>query len=508
MTKKRTAKKKQKEPRKGSARRLMLLLLHHRQGWREQGEFAQAAGFWPSQVSMWQRGERDLPREELGQAAERTGFPGFLVEPALRALRSFLAAGAGRSRAGRVVHDVAAAELLALTREGIDIVLDPRGAAAEARPAGPPRAEDREEAAALWAHLEPLSPKLRRLVVEEGEEYWAWALCEKVAAESIAAAGNTPGEALELARLALLIAERVPGEQTWRWRLEGYALAPVANGLRATSDLPAAGETFARARKLWEKGAPGDPGLLDEAIFLRLEASLRRAQRRFPEALQLVDDALAVADGAVRARLLYTKARVLEALDDLEGSIAILQEAAPLIDEAQEPRLALGVRFQLLHTLCLQDRAAEAAPGLGEVSLLAERLGGTLDRTRCEWLRGKVAAGLGRKDEAQAAFEQVRREFAKPETAYDCALVSMDLALVLLEEGRTGAVRTLAVEMLQTFKALGIHREALAALDLFCQAARQETATAELARRVARFLYRAQHDPELRFEADEEAGAS
>jgi len=44
-----------------------------------------------------------------------------------------------------------------------------------------------------------------------------------------------------------------------------------------------------------------------------------------------------------------------------------------------------------------------------------------------------------------------------------------------------------------------VHREALAALRLFCEAAQQEAATVELVRRVERFLRRAQLDPELRF---------
>ena|ERR1700681_1930628 len=43
-------------------------------------------------------------------------------------------------------------------------------------------------------------------------------------------------------------------------------------------------------------------------------------------------------------------------------------------------------------------------------------------------------------------------------------------------------------------------REALAALQIFCDAAKRETATVEMTRQVVKFLYRAQHDPEMRFE--------
>ncbi len=131
---------------------------------------------------------------------------------------------------------------------------------------------------------------------------------------------------------------------------------------------------------------------------------------------------------------------------------------------------------------------------------LAERLGEELDLTRVAWLEGKAAAGLGRPAEAQAAFERARRVFRQRELAYDYAQVSLELAELLLEQGRAAEVSTLAEEMLWIFRAQGVAREALAALRLFCNAARREAATAELARRVVHYLYRAQHDPELPFE--------
>jgi hypothetical protein len=64
-------------------------------------------------------------------------------------------------------------------------------------------------------------------------------------------------------------------------------------------------------------------------------------------------------------------------------------------------------------------------------------------------------------------------------------------------------VRILASQMSWIFSSQGVQREALAALKLFCDAAREETATVDLARRVIRFLHRSQHDPELKFEEAE-----
>lgn len=54
-------------------------------------------------------------------------------------------------------------------------------------------------------------------------------------------------------------------------------------------------------------------------------------------------------------------------------------------------------------------------------------------------------------------------------------------------------MRKLAVAMGWIFKAKGISREALLALKLFCDAARQETATVELSRRAITEIEKERH---------------
>ena len=54
--------------------------------------------------------------------------------------------------------------------------------------------------------------------------------------------------------------------------------------------------------------------------------------------------------------------------------------------------------------------------------------------------------------------------------------------------------------MVWIFKSQGIPKEALEALALFCHAAKAEQAKLNWARRLVKFLYRAQSNPGLRFE--------
>ncbi|HSK75316.1 MAG TPA: helix-turn-helix transcriptional regulator [Thermoanaerobaculia bacterium] len=483
---------------------LVLAFLRAGQGWK-QAELAEAAGFAPRLVNDYERGRKPLYRDRLATLVTVLGLPSEAIDDTLDLLEKTRAASrmqrdpAGASEKVRRRIDALAAEAGRAMSDGFRSFLTLLTAESQALQA-------RQQAEALWARLAARSAEERRALVDHPKAgFRSWALCERVAAESIAAAPNHPRKARELAELALRIAEAAPGPGPWRDRLQGYAWAFVGNARRACNDLPGAEKAMAKARKLWEAGAPGDPGHLGKAWVPWMDAALRRDQRLFPEALKRIDEALTLDGDELRAKILITKSGILEALGDAEGSTAVLREAAPLIDGRLDPRLALVVRFNLLVDLCRLGRAAEAEPGLPIVRRLAEKRGEELDLLRVVWLEGNVLAGLGRTTEAEAAFQQVRRAFTARGLADDCALVSLELALLLLEQGRAAEVRALAQEMLWIFQAQGVHRETLAALRLFCDTARRKEATAELIRRVISYLYRAQHDPELPFEDGAEA---
>ena len=131
---------------------------------------------------------------------------------------------------------------------------------------------------------------------------------------------------------------------------------------------------------------------------------------------------------------------------------------------------------------------------------LAVELGNGLDLLRCRWLQGRVSAGLGKLEEAVAELEHVAGELVALAIAFDAARACLDLAQLYLRQGGTAEVKRLSGQMVAVFKAQRVHREALAAVILFQEAAEQERATAELARRLSDYLRRAQHAPGLRFE--------
>jgi transcriptional regulator with XRE-family HTH domain len=474
---------------------LALAFLRLAQGW-SQRDLGEAAGISPNLLSDYERGRKPLSRPRLERLVATMGLAAGTIDTALKFLREVRAASAGPgspSDEQRRRIEAVAVEL------GSGLENFARQTITRFVAAG--RAErEREQAATLWESLRKRKPAERRRLVEEKPELRNWALCELICRASEEAARDSAARAVELAELALRIAELMPTAEAWRSRLQGYAWAFLGNARRVGSDLPGAEEAFRRAGKLWKVGADVPSGLLDEVRLLDLQASLRRDQGRFAEALELLDRALVVDRGESTRRLLLKRSTVLLASGDFEKAVETLRRTAPLVNAVNEPQLLLVLQFNLAVTLWFLSRYGEVGWLLPELRKLAAEVGNELDLVRLRWLEGRIAAGFGRRDEALVALSRVREEFASRGIAYDVALVSLELARLHLEEGRTAEVRSLARQMMWIFSAQGVPEGVLAALKIFCEAAERDAVTLDLARRLAEYLFRAQNNPNLRLE--------
>jgi tetratricopeptide (TPR) repeat protein len=486
---------------------LALTLLRAARGW-TQGDLAAAAGTVAGVISGYEKGTRQgLDRERLEELAAAMSFDGAAIDLALAAIGGIQPA-AGQASPEPEAQEAPAAGAAAEGRRvrelalRLGLLMAEHGEALLRKVARARRAEAvRREAARLWEELARATPGERRLRIERSPELQTAAICERLCVESEKAAPDDAARALELAGLARRVAELAPGERGEREALLGCAMAFVANARRVGADLEGAEAAFGEALKLWRGGSPADDsGFLAEWRMLDLEASLRRDQRRFDAAAELLDRARELAPEESVGHILLNRAFALEQAGEVEAAIATLREAATLLDGADDPRLSCVLSFNLVANFCHLGQFEEAEALLGEVGDTALELGNELDLLRVLWLSGRVAAGRGRTQEARVALGRARREFAARGDGYDAAFVSLELAIVELEQGRTGAVRALAEEMLPIFERLGFQREALAALRVFCAAARAGTATADLPRRLLSFLERARRDPQLRFE--------
>lgn len=466
---------------------------------RSQKEVAAAAGISAKRLSQHLTRDTEIRDEAYERllaaiAAPPGAVP--IVTACLEALEA-LTRDDGLTPEERAEREEGVATVARFTREALTkIILLSR----EEPPAEYPEASqarlDRERAEELWERLKEAPEKTREDVVRVAREFQRWALCERVCAESVTEASRDLQRSAALARLAQEIAERVPGPHGWRDRVRGYATAHVANILRVSGDLKGAEAAFVTAKHLWHAGS--DPkAVLDPGRLPDLEASLRRGQRRFAEALALLEEALAI--GRCPARVMVKKGFTLEVMGEYERAIETLSQAVPLVELQGDRRLRNILHCNLGFALCHTGRFAEVAELASEVRTCAAEMGDEILVLRGLWLQGRVAAGIGQPSEALYLLGQARREFALRGMDYDVALALLEEAALLLDEGRTEEVRLLAEQSKSVFESKGVHREALAALRLFRQAVERQEATAELARRVLRYLFLARHDQGLRF---------
>src|SRR5262249_29690509 len=161
------------------------------------------------------------------------------------------------------------------------------------------------------------------------------------------------------------------------------------------------------------------------------------------------------------------KATVLLHAGDAKGSMALLRRALELIDPHEDPRWFLIVRHNLILALVEDDQPREAFALLFHTRPLYLKMGDRMHLLRLRWVEGRVAQGLERLAQAEAAFREVRDAFVELGLRYDAAAASLDLASVLARQGRTRQMRELAQEVLVLFESGQIHREAMAALLVF-----------------------------------------
>lgn len=463
-----------------------------------QEELAERSGVDASAICRHETGKVVAKRRTLEKLAAGLRLPFALVESTLRPLaRTVVALLSGRGPWRKIPEQDQPAELAgrhaALLQASLTAFLVERGLpAAEParavplwrRPALPEAIEE------LFRELAALPEDERLSAVDTNPAFQAWGLCPRLCDESERAAAEDPEAALTWVELALRVAELVPGPAEWRGRFCGYCGVFRSNALRVQADdLDATQEDFDRAFKRWQEGEPADPeGLLPEWRLLDLEASLLRDRRRFGEALDRFARVLARCPRPAIGRVLVKKAFTLAQMGRDEASIATLHEAEPHVDGDRDPRLRCCLFFNLAVSLCHSGRPQEALELLPQVEALAERADKALDRIRVEWLRAQIDTGLGRREEARAGLEAVRRAFLERRMPCEVALVSLELSVLLLEDGKTAEVKELAGPMIEVFAAQRVRRETLAAVEVFCQAARAEAATAELAQSLRTYL--------------------
>ncbi len=445
----------------------------------DQAEVARAAGVHASAVSEYESGKtRPSPRtlERILRGMDLTRSDLEAAIGLVRQVRSrrgtetpALAAAAERlgSTTGQLTRLVAANLFQPTVRLGTETV----------------------EASLLWERLRRYGKAERAAVLRECPEFRNGTLSKLLCKESVKAVADNLERAEDLAELALEVASLLPGDKRLTSRYQGYAWGIVGNARRVSENFAGADEAFDHSAASWKSnlralGALTEAELIDTVRLLEMESTLRCIQGRLPEALELLGRAMALDDHRSTARLLISKATVLERLEDYEGAVEALQQAAPQLDKEDDPRIFLCQRFNLAQNLSQTGRLAEAMPMLPGVREQATRLGNALDLVRVRWLEGRIESKLGQAQESIQSFRWVRDEFIARGIAYDAALVTLEAAVVVADLGHPMEIKRFGREAAPVFTARSIDREILATLEPFRDAAESGRLTGTLSRQL------------------------
>lgn len=362
--------------------------------------------------------------------------------------------------------------------------------------------KEKVEAVGLFSELLEHPAERRSWILRNRRRFQTWGFFELLLERSREQNFENAALAEELALLALEIPDRLESFSEERIEdLRARAWACIGNTRRVRSDLRGAEEAFTIA---FSHLANGSHEPMERAVLLDLKASLRRAQRRFDEALRLLHRAIAIfrqlGERHLAGRSLVNMAIVHSYSTAPDRSIPLLYQALEMIDPGREPNLLLFAWNNLIDDLADNGQFMEAQGLLIKARPLYRQFPQPWVQNRHKWVEGRIARGLGQSGRAETLLLAVRDGFLAEDTAYDIALVSLDLASLYAEQGRMAELKGLAEQMLPIFSSRQIHREALAALAYWRQAVEAEKACISLVAGVASFLKRARHNPELRFE--------
>jgi tetratricopeptide (TPR) repeat protein len=374
-------------------------------------------------------------------------------------------------------------------------------------------ASEKEQALALeklrgwaqWARLEPLNPQLRFVLVDSDSRFHTFGLYDRLLEASRWYRRTEPVEAVDIVRLAILVAERLDPATLGEERvadLKAAAWAALGNAHRIAEDFEGARRAFNEAWRILESGT-GDP--TEEARLIGLEASYMKDIGEFELAESSLEEALEiyrkVIDHHQQGRILLKMGEIIGHLDPKRG-LAHIQQALVLIEAEREPRLEICAQHALAWFLNDNEQPEEALAVLERARPLYVRFRDDLIQLRMHWLEGRIAFRLGEYAEAESIFGQLWEEFRARSLNQEVVLVTIDLARVIAAKGEPGRAAQLAAECYSIMRNWGLHKDALAAWLVFQDALSQGRGIAEIFERVGEYYRRHWFLP-ARFEPSE-----
>ncbi len=355
-------------------------------------------------------------------------------------------------------------------------------------------AHDRYQAETIWNKLDGASVERQQAVLAETSQTSAalfYLLLEK--SRDLGTEDAESGVAIaETALSSLDSVVRQRGDERTFANLKAQGWTRLANARSLAVDFNGAEAGFEEADTHLKKGGRR-PDV--EAELLTFKATLRRDQRRFLEARELLDRARELCPqetSDLLIKVLLAQASVRFEEGHPTAAIPFLEQALPLVNSSQNNVLRLTVFHNLVATYSEAGWYDKAVHLLPMAQRLSSDHGSGYNRMRFRWLEGIVARGLGDLEAAETALVEARDAFSEAGDGFSTALVCLDLAELFSRQSRYADLITLCASMAPISGMLQHHREAIVALQLFQRAAEERSVTNVVVERARKALLRGQ----------------
>jgi tetratricopeptide (TPR) repeat protein len=315
---------------------------------------------------------------------------------------------------------------------------------------------------------------------------------------------DDPRAMVRLAWLAVKAAEQLAPRQYGADRVVDFqarAHAELGNAYRAADQLSDAQDHLGRARQLFERGTR-EPLL--EIRLLELEGSLAADYRQFGRAsaalLKVLDFHSRRSDFHLAGRALVKIAIYTGYAGDPDQAVLLTERSLALVDAERDPSLARAAAHNLILFLIEGGRFREARRQRLRHARQLSAPDGRIQAIKFQLLDARMDAGLGHHARAEPVFREVIAGYEAAELPILASIERLQLAAILLAQGKSGEAAALVLEAAAIFTRLRIQREALMAVIMLRDATEMRTATSAMIEEVVRFLRRVEHDPALRFE--------
>jgi tetratricopeptide (TPR) repeat protein len=340
----------------------------------------------------------------------------------------------------------------------------------------------------LWPDIERVTPIQRLAMVKRDRRYHTYGVFQAALRAVRKWSKRNPQEAVELAYIALALAEladpevRLADELRFDWRAN--ALVSLAHAQKSAGEFHASQSALDLADTYLACGTQ-DP--MDRAMFFVAKGGLFYDLGRFEEAVEILNRALPLfrrlkdCNGA--GKILLQQAAVLQYIDPARG-LDVVEEGLALIDLEREPRAEWAGRHTQAFCHNELGEPEEAESIFQTYRYLSDRFPDFEVQGTREWLYARICIRLGRTAEAEHRFRKLQSEYLEQGFRQEAVLTSIELAELLVSQQRTGEALYITQELFPILQAWGLHRDTLALIALLIESLQRDTLKASLFREV------------------------